>query len=130
LNVLLEHHLDKLKELEKGPEPFFNPYKYCQQGKDPEKVKLWTMDICKEAEHAIDQQYYEMIKESKSKGSKKHRWRRAKQLSKNLHLLDYDLPPLEANGPSHRGITALQGDNHGDFAFWIHCQFHLPSPEE
>jgi hypothetical protein len=81
-------------------------------------------------EHAIDQQYCEMIKERKSKGLKKHRQNTAKQLSKNLASLDYDLPPIEANGPSHRGITALQGGDHGNVAIWIHYQFHLSSPKE
>jgi hypothetical protein len=52
-NVLMELHTDKLKELEKGPDPFFKVYKYCTQGKDPEKVKLWTNDVCEEMEHAI-----------------------------------------------------------------------------
>jgi hypothetical protein len=98
-NFLMELHTEKLKELEKGPEPFFKVYNYCSQGKDPEKVKLWTTDVCEEMDHAIDQRYCEMIKESKSKGSKKHRWNTAKELAKNLPVLDYNLPPLSANGP-------------------------------
>jgi hypothetical protein len=61
-------HAKKLKELEKGPEPFFKVYKYCMQGKDPEKVNSWTTDICDEMEHTINQRYCEMIEESKSKG--------------------------------------------------------------
>jgi hypothetical protein len=36
----MELHVEKLKELEKGLEPFFKEYKYCTQGKDPEKVKV------------------------------------------------------------------------------------------
>jgi hypothetical protein len=126
----MELNVEKLKELEKGPEPSFKVYKYCTQGKDPEKVKLWTTNVCDEMEHAIDQRYCEMIQESKCKGSKKHRRNTAKQLSKNLPSLDYDLPPIEANGPSRRGITALQGGDHGDVAFRIHYQFHLSSPKE
>jgi hypothetical protein len=35
-NVLMELHIKKLKELEKGPKPSFKVYKYCMQGKDPE----------------------------------------------------------------------------------------------
>jgi hypothetical protein len=31
-NVLMELHAKKLKELEKGPEPFFKVCKYCTQG--------------------------------------------------------------------------------------------------
>jgi hypothetical protein len=62
-------HAETLKEQEKGPEPFFKLYKYYMQGKDPEKVKSWTTNICNEMEHAIDQQYCE-IEERKSKGLK------------------------------------------------------------
>jgi hypothetical protein len=69
----MELHAKKLKELEKGPEPIFKVYKHCMQGKDPGKVKLWMTNVCEEMEHAIDQRYCEMIEESKSKGSKKHR---------------------------------------------------------
>jgi hypothetical protein len=128
-NVLMELNTLKLKELEKGPEPFFKVYKYCAPGKDPEKVKLWTTDVCEEMEHAIDQRYNEMIAESK-KGSKKHRRKAEKELSKNLPALDYDLPPLSEHGPPRRGVTALQGGDHGDVAFRIHYQFHLASPKE
>jgi hypothetical protein len=105
-------------------------YKYCTQGKDPEKVKLWTTDVCEEMEHAIDQRYCEMIEESKSKGSKKHRRNTAKELAKNLPAPDYDLPPLFGIGPKRQGVTALQGGDHGDVAFRIHYQFHLSSPAE
>jgi hypothetical protein len=76
----MELNVEKLKELEKGPESFFKVYKYCTQGKDPEKVKLWTTDVCDEMEHAIDQQFCEMIEESKCKGSKKHRRNTTKEL--------------------------------------------------
>jgi hypothetical protein len=44
----------------------------------------------------------------------------SKAAVKKLLLLDYDLPPLEANGPTCQGITTLQGGDHGDVAFWIH----------
>jgi hypothetical protein len=112
-NVLMELHANKLKDLEKGPEPFFKVYKYCTQGKDPEKVKLWTTGVCEEMEHTIYQRYCEMIEESKSKG-KKH-WRNtAKELAKTVPVLDYDLPPLFGNGPTRRGVTALQGGDHGN----------------
>jgi hypothetical protein len=89
-NVFMALNVKKLKELEKGPEPFFKVYKYCTQGKDPEKVKLWTTDVSDEIKYAIDQRYCEMIEESNSKGLKKHRRNTAKQLSKNLPSLDYD----------------------------------------
>jgi hypothetical protein len=101
-NVLMELHAHKLKDLEKGLEPFFKVYKHCtQQGKDPEKVKLWTTNVCEEIEHVIDQRYCEMIQESKSKGLRKHRRNTAKELAKNLPVLDYDLSPLFRNGPKH-----------------------------
>ncbi len=119
----------KLKELEKGPEPFFKVYKYCAPGKDPEKVKLWTTDVCEEMEHAIDQRYNEMIAESK-KGSKKHRRKAEKELSKNLPALDYDLPPLSEHGPPLQGVTAPQAANQGDSPFRSHSQFHLPPPPD
>ncbi len=122
-NLSLELQPEKLKDLEKGPEPFFKVYKYCQQGKDPEKVKLWTTDVCEEVEHAIDQRYCEMIEEERTTS-------RRKQLTKNLPSLDYDLPPSVNGGPRRRGITALQGGDHGDVAFRIHYQFHLSSPQE
>jgi hypothetical protein len=32
----------------KGPDPILKVYKYCTQGKDPEKVKLWTTNVCEE----------------------------------------------------------------------------------
>ena len=121
----MELHTEKLKELEKGPEPVFKVYKYCTQGKDPEKVKLWMTDICEEMEHAIKQRYCEMIEVTKSKGSEKNKRHTAKELATNLPALDYDLPPLYANGPARQGVTALQGGDHGDVAFRIHYQFHL-----
>jgi hypothetical protein len=123
-NLLLELHPEKLKDLEKGPEPVFKVYKYCQQGKDPEKVKLWTTDVCEEVEYAIDQRYGEMIEEESNKNT------RRKKLAKHLPSLDYDLPPEFKGGPRRRGITALQGGDHGDVAFRIHYQFHLSSPQE
>jgi hypothetical protein len=123
-NLSLELQADKLKDSEKGPQPsFFNVYKYCQQGKDPRKVKLWTTDVCKEVEHAIDQQYCEMIEEENTT-------RRQKKLMKHLHLIDFDLPPLVNGGLPCQGINALQGGKHGDVASQIYYQFHHSSPQE
>jgi hypothetical protein len=100
-NLLLELHPEKLKDLEKGPEPVFEVYKYCQQGKDPEKVKLWTTDVCEEVEYAIDQRYGEMIEESKNT--------RRKKLAKHLPSLDYDLPPEFKGGGSSSRYNCTPG---------------------
>jgi hypothetical protein len=124
---LLELQPEKLKDLEKAPKPFFKVYKYCQQGKDPEKVKLWTTDVCEEVEHAIDQQYCEMIPEERTT-------RRQKRLTKNVPLPDYNLPPSVNGGSRRRGIITLQRGYHGDVAFRIQntlpVQLFFPAREK